>query len=168
MNLRKTFAHFFLLILESPIKKMTFYCHLIQQKILLGKFYSAGCSVRLRFPLRVYNPEKLSVGNYVDIAEFVVIRAGGGVEIGNNVLIASGVVITSQGHPTPYPRWSRVSSEPVSIGNEVWFGANCVILPGVTIGDGAVIGAGAVVTRDVPAESLVAGVPAKVIKNNLA
>ncbi len=53
---------------------------------------------------------------------------------------------------------------PVSIGNDVWIGARVIILPGVTIGDGCVIGAGAVVTKDVPAYSVCAGNPAKVVK----
>jgi acetyltransferase-like isoleucine patch superfamily enzyme len=55
-------------------------------------------------------------------------------------------------------------AERVVIGDDVWVGGNATILPGVTIGDGAVVAAGAVVTRDVPAHSVVAGVPAKVVR----
>ena len=55
----------------------------------------------------------------------------------------------------------------IRIGNKVWFATNALILPGVTIGDGAIIAAGAVVTKDVPARCMVAGVPAKVIKENV-
>lgn len=55
----------------------------------------------------------------------------------------------------------------VNIGNKVWIATNAIILPGVTIGDGAIIAAGAVVTKDVPSRSMVAGVPAKVIKENV-
>ena len=54
--------------------------------------------------------------------------------------------------------------KPVKIGNRVWFGARVTICPGVTIGDGAIVGAWAVVTKDVPSRTIVAGVPAKVIK----
>lgn len=53
---------------------------------------------------------------------------------------------------------------PVTIGNDVWIGMRSIIMPGVNIGDGSVIGAGAVVTKDVPAYAIVGGVPAKVIK----
>ena len=53
---------------------------------------------------------------------------------------------------------------PIHIGKQVWIGANATILPGVTVGDGAVIAAGAVVTRDVPERAVVAGVPARVVK----
>ena len=55
-------------------------------------------------------------------------------------------------------------NKPVHVGNNVWFGAGCIVLPGVTIGDNAVVAAGAVVTKDVPANVVVAGVPAKVLK----
>ena len=57
-----------------------------------------------------------------------------------------------------------MTPKPVKIGNKVWIGAHATILPGVTIGDGAVVAAGAVVTKDVPSNVVVAGVPAKVIK----
>ena len=56
---------------------------------------------------------------------------------------------------------------PIKIGNHVWIGVNCTILKGVTIGDGAIIAAGSVVTKDVPAHSLVGGVPAKVIRTDV-
>jgi acetyltransferase-like isoleucine patch superfamily enzyme len=56
---------------------------------------------------------------------------------------------------------------PIKIGNHVWIGLNAVILKGVTVGDGAIIAAGAVVTRDVPERCLVGGVPAKIIKENV-
>lgn len=56
-------------------------------------------------------------------------------------------------------------TSPVNIGNDVWIGANVVILPGVTIGNNVVIGAGAVVTKDIPDNSLAVGVPARVIKS---
>lgn len=85
---------------------------------------------------------------------------------GDNVMIAPGVTITTVGHPlSPKGRREhRGIAKEVHIGNDVWIGANAVILPGVTIGDGTVVGAGAVVTKDIPPMSVVAGVPAKVIK----
>ena len=59
-------------------------------------------------------------------------------------------------------------SAPIHIGNHVWVGVRAIILKGVTIGDGAIIAAGSVVTRDVPANTLVGGVPAKIIKDNIS
>lgn len=112
----------------------------------------------------IYHPECISFGSRVDVGENVVIRGGGGIFIGNDVLIAAGAAIMSQGHPLSPPRWGRNVSKPISIGNEVWIGAHAVVLPGVTIGNGAIVAAGAVVSRDVPSYAVVAGVPARVIR----
>ncbi|HPG40384.1 MAG TPA: DapH/DapD/GlmU-related protein [bacterium] len=87
--------------------------------------------------------------------------------IGDRVAIATGVVIVGQSDPNfsvlakLYPEDNR----PIHIGNDVWLGANVVILPGVTIGDRSIVAAGAVVTRDVPPDTVVGGVPAVKIKD---
>jgi acetyltransferase-like isoleucine patch superfamily enzyme len=89
------------------------------------------------------------------------------VTIGRGALIAPGVYITDHNHQTGTgaPMFERPCvAAPVCIGNDVWIGAKCVILPGVSIGDGAVIAAGAVVNRDVPAGAIVGGIPARVLK----
>ena len=93
----------------------------------------------------------------------------GPVCIGSHVNLAQGVVVTALNHtfsdPTQRIDQQGVSTQPVIIGDDVWIGANAVILPGVTIGRHCVIAAGAVVTKDVPDNTLVGGVPAKMIKN---
>lgn len=93
----------------------------------------------------------------------------GPVEIGNNVNLAQGITVTALNHNFSDTKKrideQGVSTNPVTIEDDVWVGANAVILPGVTIGEHCVVAAGAVVTKDVPPHSLVAGVPAKVIKN---
>ena len=93
----------------------------------------------------------------LDIAEF---RAGDDVMIGSNTLI------TTVNHPlSPMKRRNAMAqAKPVIIGNDVWIGGNVTILPGVHIGDNVVIAAGAVVTKDVPSNSLVGGIPAKIIR----
>ena len=92
----------------------------------------------------------------------------GPVEIGNHVNLAQGITVTALNHNFSDTNKKideqGVSTNPVTIEDDVWVGANAVILPGVTIGEHCVIAAGAVVTKDVPPHSLVAGVPAKVIK----
>lgn len=137
----------------------------LQRRAILDRCFAAGFSVRFRMPIFIYQPELVSFGNRVDVGENVVIRGGGGVKVGNNVLIASGAAIISQGHPIVPPRWNSVISNEVRIGNEVWIGANAIILPGVTVGDGSIIAAGAVVAQNVPSSCIVAGVPARVIRN---
>ena len=83
------------------------------------------------------------------------------IRIGENCLIGPDVGIYSAGHRIqPEGRIADVYAQPVTIGNDVWIGGHSTILPGVTIGDGAVVAAGAVVTKDVPPRSLVAGNPA--------
>lgn len=92
----------------------------------------------------------------------------GPVEIGSHVNLAQGITVTALNHNFDDTEKrideQGVSTKPVTIEDDVWIGANSVILPGVTIGNHCVVAAGAVVTKDVPPHSLVAGVPAKVIK----
>lgn len=92
----------------------------------------------------------------------------GPVTIGNHVNLAQGITVTALNHnfTDHHLRIDEqgVSTTPVTIGHDIWIGANAVILPGVTIGDHSVVAAGAVVTKDVPPHTLVAGVPAKIIK----
>lgn len=92
----------------------------------------------------------------------------GPVRIGNNVNLAQGITVTALNHNFDDTNKrideQGVSTNAVTIEDDVWIGANAVVLPGVTIGTHCVVAAGAVVTKDVPPHSLVAGVPAKVIK----
>ena len=92
----------------------------------------------------------------------------GPVTIGSHVNLAQGITVTALNHnfEDPGQRIDQqgVSTKAVVIGDDCWIGANAVVLPGVNIGKHCVVAAGAVVTKDVPAHSLVAGIPAKVIK----
>ncbi|MDO5526103.1 MAG: DapH/DapD/GlmU-related protein [Prevotella sp.] len=92
----------------------------------------------------------------------------GPVEIGSNVNLAQGIVVTALNHNftdcTRRIDEQGISTAKVTIGNDVWIGANATVLPGVTIGNHSVVAAGAVVTKDVPSYSLVGGVPAKILK----
>jgi len=89
----------------------------------------------------------------------------GGITIGDDVMIGPKVNLVSSGHPTdPAQRRNGIVKKPITIGNNVWIGVAATILPGVTIGENAVVAAGAVVSRDVPANTIAAGVPARVLK----
>lgn len=95
------------------------------------------------------------------------------IEIGNNVLIGSKVFITDHSHgditknalDLPPAKRDLISKGPIIIGNNVWIGENVSILPNVTLGDGCIVGANSVVTKDFPKNSVLAGVPAKCIKS---
>ena len=109
----------------------------------------------------------VTIGNHTRIGIHCTVI--GPVCIGNNVNLAQGITVSALNHnfedTTRRIDEQGISTKPVVIGDDVWIGANAVILPGVTIGQHVVVAAGAVVTKDVPDYSLVAGVPAKVIKN---
>lgn len=118
-----------------------------------------------------YNP-KIAIGDNVSINYDCHIGCVNEITIGNNVLIASKVFITDHFHGTidengiRIPPSSRelVSKGPVIIGDNVWIGENVSIMPNVVIGKNSIIGCNSVVTKNVPANSIVAGVPAKVIR----
>lgn len=108
--------------------------------------------------------------NIRQLGERTFINAGctcqdqGGIYIGNEVLIGHNATLCTINHlPDPDDRAS-MSFAPIHIKDKVWMGANVTILPGVTIGEGAIVAAGAVVNRDVPPKAVVGGVPAKVLK----
>jgi acetyltransferase-like isoleucine patch superfamily enzyme len=109
----------------------------------------------------------LEIGDHSFLGQGVEIEVSMRVRIGRGALIAPDVYITDHNHQTSLgaPMFERPCiSAPVEIGEDVWIGAKCVILPGVTIGSGAIVAAGAVVNRDVAANAIVAGIPARFIK----
>ena len=113
----------------------------------------------------IHNPQMVSIGKNCSVAEFVHMWGGGGIDIFDNVLIASHVVIASITHDTNALIYSQSNvKKKVIINRNVWIGAGAIILPGVEIGEGAIIGAGCVVTKDVDAFTVNAGVPSRKIK----
>ena len=123
------------------------------------------------FNFTLFPPFYTDYGKNISVGENVFINSGccfqdqGGITIGNNVLIGQQVVIATLNHELTASRRANMIPASVKIGNNVWIGAHATILAGVTIGDNSVVAAGAVVNKDVPANVVVAGVPAKVIKN---
>ncbi|MDE6656269.1 MAG: sugar O-acetyltransferase [Anaeroplasmataceae bacterium] len=108
--------------------------------------------------------QNIAIGKNVFINSGCCFQDQGGIEIGNNVLIGQQVVLATLNHDLQPAKRANMIPSPIKIGNDVWIGAHATILSGVTIGDGAVIAAGAVVTKDVPKNVVVAGVPAKILK----
>lgn len=107
----------------------------------------------------------IRVGRNVFINQNCTIYDLGGVDIGDDVLIGPNVSIITTGHPLePSQRRDGVTAAPIVIERNVWIAAGATIIGGVTVGENSVVAAGAVVTKDVPPNSLVAGVPAKVIR----
>lgn len=114
--------------------------------------------------MRAYfiGPGSFSIGDYSHINPSCIIDYRGGIEIGSGVSISHRVMLISGGHDVQASNFCEEHGK-ISIGNHVWIGAGATILKGVEIGDGAVVAAGAVVTRNVEPFTIVGGVPAKKI-----
>lgn len=136
-------------------------------RALCGKLILTHCGKHVNIEKGATFSTKVSLGNYSGIG--VNARVCGACEIGDYVMMGTDVVIITRNHSfdrtdIPMMQQGFEKERPVIIGNDVWICDRVVILPGVHIGDGSIIAAGAVVTHNVPAYSIVAGVPAKVIK----
>ncbi len=109
---------------------------------------------------------RLTIGNDCWINIRLLLNLGAAITIGDRAAIGHEVMVLTESHElgTPDRRAGAVRAQPVVIGSGVWIGARTTVLPGVTLGDGAVIAAGSVVTKDVPPNVLAGGVPAKVIR----
>ncbi len=139
---------------------------------------------------RMYSPEKIKIGDYTSINYGVVMGGGGGIDIGQYVSISSYVIletgrlkvheiaaVENEQLPTEYLSLKNLINfslpvkeypreheyKPIVIGNNVWIASRATILAGVTIGDNSIVAAGAVVTKDIPPNSIAIGIPAKVI-----
>jgi acetyltransferase-like isoleucine patch superfamily enzyme len=118
----------------------------------------------------IFPPFYTNFGRHISLGKNVFINHAcsfldlGGIIIEDGVMIAPKVNITSEGHPVEASTRKTLVPKKVVIKQNAWIGAGASILPGVTIGENAVVAAGALVTKDVPANTLVGGVPAKVLK----
>ena len=133
-------------------------------KLMLGR---AGRHLFIDHGIYIKFPWLMEVGDRVSInrgASFYPSFFGGHrIILGDNVRIAPGVRLHAAGHDIADLSYTDVGG-PIVIGNDVWIGAGAIILPNVTVGDRSVIGAGAVVSRDIPPNSVAVGIPAKVVK----
>lgn len=132
------------------------------QKILR---INGNCKWPVHFTSRVLFAKRIKAGinSAPGLSNGCYVQAKNGIIIGNNLRMGPGAGIISANHnPDNYDQW--IKSDPVIIGNNVWIGMNAIILPGVKIGDNVIIAANSVVNKDIPANSVVAGNPAVVIK----
>ncbi|WP_312192212.1 sugar O-acetyltransferase [Sphingobacterium sp.] len=115
-------------------------------------------------PLYVNYGKNTIIGKNVFINFDCVFLDLGGITIEDNVLIAPKVSLLTEGHPVESQNRQSLTVAPIRIKKNVWIGANATVLPGVTIGENAVVAAGSIVNKDVPDNTIVGGIPAKIIK----
>lgn len=167
-NARKLLKTYHRLQYEQKSEKT----YILQQ--LFGKI---GTNVSVGQPFICDYGCNIYIGNNVSVNMNCTFVDCNKIEIGNNVLIASNVQLYTATHPVELserltPNWDintgeyfcRTYALPIKIGNGCWLGGGVIVLPGVTIGDNSVIGAGSVVTKDIPANSVAVGNPCRVIR----
>jgi len=128
---------------------------------------NVGRRVAIKRGLRVKNPGNVTIGNDVRINNDLTLQAHGAITIGDQTMISAGVKIVTANHDisrTGLDAMESTKPKPVVIGEGCWLGADVLVLPGVTIGDGAVVGGGSVVVHDLPPNMVCVGVPAKPVK----
>lgn len=119
----------------------------------------------------IFAPFYTNFGRYITIGKNVFINHAcsfldmGGITIGDNVLIGPKVNLVSENHPIDPTQRNSLIGKPIVIKNNAWIGASATILPGITIGENSIVAAGSIVTKDVPDNIIVAGNPAKKIKD---
>lgn len=124
----------------------------------------SNCLLQDRVYLRAGADGHIVIGDGAALNSFVQMYGHGGIDIGKHTQIGPNCVVTTTGHDY-LSNDLETNYSPISIGERVWIGANCTIIGGVHIGDQAVIGAGAVVTRDIPSRCVAVGVPARVVRS---
>lgn len=163
-KIRSRFYHYYL---DLKLYLLWLVGYFPSHKIRRVTFRLAGIKLGSRTAIhigaRFYEPKNISIGEGTIIGDHATLDGRASLTIGNHVDIASEVMVFNSHHDIDDPDFSPIE-KPVLIGDYVFIGPRAVILPGVTLGKGAVIAAGAVVTKDVPEYMVAAGVPAKIIR----
>ena len=137
-----------------------------REEILKKLLGAAGEGLWMEPPIHFAYGSNTYMGHHVYANFNLTVVDDGECRIGNYCMFAPNVVISTTGHPV-HPSFRDKGAQfslPVTIGDHVWIGSNVMIMPGVTIGENSVIGAGSVVTKDIPANVVAAGVPCKVMR----
>ncbi|MBD5647376.1 MAG: acyltransferase [Desulfovibrio sp.] len=132
---------------------------------------ATACALAWPVRLRVFGPGALiDIGEGAELSGTSITARSTAVRVGRGALIAPNCVIVDSDFHAPWPPEARATEPglerdaPVTIGDHAWLGMQCIVLKGVSIGEGAIVGAGSVVTRDIPPRTLAAGAPAHVIR----
>lgn len=153
-------------------RKKTGYLGLVKRYCLLKNLAkSVGDNVSIYPDVYLFNIQNLSIGNNVSVHPLTYIEAYGGIEIGNDVSIAHNVTLMSVNHGYSDKEMpikdQQVEIRPIKIKDNCWLGAKVTVLGNTVIESGSIIGAGAVLTKNVEKNSIMVGVPAKAIKQRI-
>jgi maltose O-acetyltransferase len=153
-------------LIGSPFRSLAALYRAIRIKVFCRSFGSfAGGDIFYSLGVTIRYYENVSIGHRCSFGGNVVLTAYDTIEVGDDCMFAYGVVVTTATHDyTAETMNTTFIRKPVRIGSNVWIGVNAIVLPGVTIGNGAVVGAGSVVTKDVPENAIVVGIPATILK----
>ena len=153
-NIDKLLSYFYIKLKAANVKRLRRY---------LGY---CGENVVIKEEVMIISPQNVFIDSYTSIGERCYFRATGGIRIGKYCQIANNTIIATTNHKINGKLYyNNVENKEVVIGDNVWIGSGAKIMPGVTIGNNSVIAAGAVVTKNVPKNVVVGGVPAKIIRN---
>lgn len=152
-------------MLYKLLNKFYFFMKRANIKTQMSKLKFVGKNVIIKDEVMFINPSTISIDDYSMIGERCYIRGGGNIVIGKYCQMANNVIIVTTNHLLDKDLYyGNIENKDVVIGDNVWIGSGAKIMPGVKIDDNSVIGAGSVVTKDVDANVVVGGVPARVIK----
>jgi len=158
-------------LLEAILSSFAYFIH--EHVTWRRKLKTKGKNIRIHAKVSIRNPQNISMGRNVRITLNCCIWAekNSKINFGDNVLVGPSVKMFCGNHGTelngiPMTFQERTEAD-INIGNDVWIGANSIITSGVSIANGAIIAAGSVVTKDVSANTIVAGIPARFIKNRI-
>ena len=140
--------------------------HIEKTKIIKDLFGKTGNTFTIEQPFMCDYGYNIEIGENFYANHNLIILDGNKVEFGDNVFIAPNCSFYTAGHPLDVERRNQglEYAKPIKVGNNVWIGGNVVVLPGVTIGDNSVIGAGSIVNKDIPPNTVAVGNPCRVIK----
>ena len=166
------FQYFFNMQLGSKLKLGDYVClnALGKNALVIGNNVSLGSYSQVIVSTSLNNLGKgITIGHHVGIGEFAYLGGGGGLSIGNNCIVGQYFSCHPENHNYQdndmLIRRQGVTRQGISIGQNCWIGSKVTVLDGVTIGDNCVVAAGAVVTKSMPANCVIGGVPAKIIKS---
>jgi acetyltransferase-like isoleucine patch superfamily enzyme len=159
--------------LQGLLKYAPFHWVIAVRRELYGSFFATvGRGLAVHDNVLIKYPDEITLGDHVTINPGCIIVGKGGLTIGSHAMIGAGTKIVTTAHVTTRTdvpmRQQGMTATPIVIEDDVWFGFDVIVLPGAVIRKGCVIGAGSVVTDEIPAYAIAAGAPARVIGTRTA